>query len=100
MRVFRSAAGGIGLKRFAAAVSLVAVFFLPLHFHSLASPSKVAKECACLQGTRAKLAPIVSPAIHAPIISAQPVLVRTSTPVSVAWARTVCVRAPPVALSV
>jgi hypothetical protein len=100
MRVLGSAIGGTALKRLAAVLSLIAVFFLPLHFHSLAAPAKIAKECACAQGTRTKLAPVAPPPAHAPIISARLIIVRTSTPVSVEWPSFVSVRAPPATLSV
>jgi len=100
MWVVCSATGGTGLKRLAAVVSLIAVFFLPLHFHSLTAPAKIVKECACAQGTRTKLAPIAPPPTHVPIISARPIIVRTSTPRSVEWPSFVSVRAPPATLSV
>jgi len=42
------------------ALALVFVFFLPLHFH-FSIASQVSRECSCLQGTRAQLAPTASP---------------------------------------
>lgn len=42
------------------ALALVFVFFLPLHFH-FSITSQVTKDCSCLQGTRAQLAPTASP---------------------------------------
>jgi hypothetical protein len=41
-------------------LALVFVFFLPLHFH-FSIASQVSRECSCLQGTRAQLAPTASP---------------------------------------
>ena len=64
MRLSRPTAGGAKAKRLAAVVSLLAIFLLPLHFHSLTASVKVAKECACMQGahTKAGLAP-ASPSV-------------------------------------
>ena len=46
-------------RQIISALALVFVFFLPLHFH-FSIVSKVTKECSCLQGTRAQLAPAAS----------------------------------------
>ena len=43
------------LRRLISAAVLLFVFFLPLHFHATAT-AQVAKECACIQGTRIQLA--------------------------------------------
>jgi hypothetical protein len=61
--------GATEIKHLAALVSLVAVFCLPLHFHSATASAKVAKECACVQGTRTVVAlapppPTVIPSIE------------------------------------
>lgn len=39
-------------RRLAAAVLLLAVFFLPLHFHPAISSAQVSKECSCYHGGR------------------------------------------------
>jgi hypothetical protein len=99
MRVWRCRIGATELKRLAALVSLLGVFFLPLHFHSLTAPAKLAKECACIQGTRTQLALIAPPLAHAALVASQPIIVRTSIPVSFEWPRRLSVRGPPPTLS-
>jgi hypothetical protein len=73
MQVFRSPADRTGFKRLAALVALVAVFFLPLHFHSLTAPAKVAKECACVQGTRTVMGLAPAPPSVIPVFAFQPI---------------------------
>jgi hypothetical protein len=73
MRVLRSPGGATEIKRLAAIVSLVAVFFLPLHFHSLTAPPKVTKECACFQGTRTVVGLAPAPPSSVPVFTFQPV---------------------------
>jgi len=85
-------------RRIISAALLLFVFFLPLHFH-FPSGAKVAKDCACVQGTRTQLALIASSAACAPIIAIQPVFAATNGLVSVEWPRRQCVRGPPSALS-
>ena len=50
----------LGSRQVISALALVFVFFLPLHFH-FSIVSQVTKDCSCLQGTRAQLAPTASP---------------------------------------
>lgn len=71
MRIFRSAVGGANAKRLAAVVSLLAVFFLPFHFHSLTATAKVAKECACQHGTRLNASPVPAPPSVIPVFDFQ-----------------------------
>jgi hypothetical protein len=71
MRVFGSTAG-TEIKRLSALVLLAAIFFLPLHFHSLTAPAKVAKECACLQGTRTVVNLAPPPPTVIPVLEFQP----------------------------
>ena len=99
MRLSRSMAGLANAKRLAALVSLLAVFFLPLHFHSLTVTTKLAKECACLQGSRTQLAPSAPPA-YVPIISVQPVVVQTNSSRSFECIKLQFARGPPAPLSV
>ena len=84
--------------RLVSAALLLFVFFLPLHFH-FPSGAKVAKECACVQGTRTQLALVASSTACAPIIAIQPVFAAIKRLVSVEWPRRQCVRGPPSALS-
>ena len=50
---------GNGSQHLIAAFLLLAVFFLPLHFHSFTPAAQVSKECSCYHGgrTQAGLAP-------------------------------------------
>jgi hypothetical protein len=95
MRVLRFPMGGTELKRLAALVSLLGVFFLPLHFHSLTAPAKLAKECACVQGTRtvASLAPAPSPLN--PVFEFQPIALAAGEKCERISVSTTCIRAPP-----
>jgi hypothetical protein len=47
-------------RQVVSALVLVFVFFLAFHFHS-SSASQVTRECACLHGIRAQLAPTATP---------------------------------------
>ena len=71
MRLSRSMARLANAKRLAALVSLLAVFFLPLHFHSLTATAKVAKECACQHGTRPEAGPATAPPTVIPVFDFQ-----------------------------
>jgi hypothetical protein len=52
---------------------LLAVFFLPLHVHSISAPAKVAKECTCLHGKRTDaVSAIVLPSCT-PVLAAEPI---------------------------
>jgi hypothetical protein len=67
MRVLRLAGAG-EIKRLAAVIPLLAVFFLPLHFHSPVATGQIEKECSCLHGTRTladfvPVAPIEQPVL-------------------------------------
>jgi hypothetical protein len=89
----------VASKRVISVAVLLFVFFLPLHLH-FNSSAKVTQECACVQGARTQLAPILSLATCAPIITARPVVVECSVPRSVEWLGLQCVRAPPASPSV
>lgn len=88
-------------SRWLSAVSaglLFFVFFLPLHVHP-AGGAPLAKDCACVNGQRAKLAaPAVAAVVVPPLQSFVPVVVQSDV-----WASeclTACsVRAPPVLLA-
>jgi hypothetical protein len=70
--MFPSPEGTGGMKRLAALLALVAVFCLPLHFHSLAAPAQVVKECACVHGMRTLLGPISAAPMIAPVNEVHP----------------------------
>jgi len=61
------------LRRFVSAGILLFVFFLPLHFHSVAATAQVAKECSCLHGSRTESGLSPAPAVCAPLLTAQPI---------------------------
>jgi hypothetical protein len=60
-------------NRLMAALLLLAVFSLPLHYHAFTSTAQLSKECSCYQGARSQtgLAPELSdytPVFHASLI--------------------------------
>jgi hypothetical protein len=61
------------LWRFVSAGILLFVFFLPLHFHSVAAKAQVAKECSCVHGTRTVAGLAVAPVSWIPVLTAQTV---------------------------
>ena len=61
------------LRRFVSAGILLFVFFLPLHFHSVAATAQVAKECSCLHGIRTQAGLSPAPAGWTPVLTAEPV---------------------------
>jgi hypothetical protein len=61
------------LRRFVGAGMLLFVFFLPLHFHPVAAPVQVAKECSCVHGSRTDAGLAAAPAVWIPVLPAQPV---------------------------
>ena len=57
-------------QRWVGVFLVLAVFFLPLHFHlASAMASQVTKECGCLQGNRTQLSPTAAPAASAPVMA-------------------------------
>lgn len=42
-------------RRLAAVVLLLAVFFLPLHFHFFTLTAQLSKECSCVHGNRTQI---------------------------------------------
>jgi hypothetical protein len=61
------------LRRLIGAGMLLFVFFLPLHFHSVAVKAQVTKECSCVHGTRTEAGLAVAPAVWIPVLPAQAV---------------------------
>jgi hypothetical protein len=55
MRLSLSTAGAAKGKRVAALISLLAIFFLPLHSHANLGTAQVSKECACVHGSRSEM---------------------------------------------
>jgi hypothetical protein len=54
---------------------LLAVFFLPLHFHAVsAAAPQVTKECACLHGSRAQAGLTSAPSYCVPLLAANEVV--------------------------
>ena len=45
-----------GPKELVSLLLFIAVFFLPFHFHAIAAPVHVAKECSCIHGSRTEMA--------------------------------------------
>lgn len=78
---------------------LLFVFFLPLHVHFSVTP-QIAKECACVQGTRNQGAPVERPVLLAPVLAAMPITVVTPVLPVHHQIRLEQVRGPPSALSV
>jgi hypothetical protein len=48
---------------------LIAVFFLPLHFHAISAASQVAKECNCLHGSRTQAGLASAPSASIPLLT-------------------------------
>jgi hypothetical protein len=61
------------LRRFVSAGILLFVFFLPLHFHSVAAKAQVTKECSCVHGTRTEAGLAVAPFNWIPVLAAETV---------------------------
>jgi len=64
-------------RRWIGAIVFLALFFLPLHFHSSVA-AQVSKECSCVRGTRTQLAlnadvPLVAPAPRIEVLVVAPV---------------------------
>jgi hypothetical protein len=61
------------LRRFVSAGILLFVFFLPLHFHSVAAKAQVTKECSCVHGTRTEAGLAATPFNWIPVLAAETV---------------------------
>lgn len=96
MRVFRWPTSAVEVKRLAALVLVVCVFFLPLHFHSVTGSPKVAKECACLQGSRTQAHLAQAPVLLTPPIEFQPIAFAADEAYESLSIPVVFARAPPV----
>ena len=87
------------LHRWLSAGVLLFVIFLPLHVHFSVAP-QVAKECACVQGTRIQGKPAERPLLLKPVLVAMPVVVIAIALPTHHQIRLEQVRGPPLALSV
>jgi len=88
------------LRRFIGAGILLFVFFLPLHFHPVATTVQAAKECTCVHGTRAQLAPAPDLATYAPILRATLLIAQNVLFRADEWTHLQKVRGPPPSFSV
>ena len=82
-------------RRLAAVVLLLAVFFLPLHFHSLTLAAQVTKECSCYQGGRTQVG--LAPASVDWTPAFQPTFIVVYEPQILSWLSIAAhtIRAPP-----
>lgn len=80
-------------------VLLVALFFLPLHFHPVTTTAQVAKECSCFQGSRSEASPAAQPEDCLPALAAQPVFAESHHWIASLHGITRHSRAPPVTAS-
>lgn len=87
------------MRRLSAAVLLLALFFLPLHFHSPTLTPTVSKECSCVHGSRAQLGLAAAPSEWAPLFEPSPLVV--NEPLFFGWLsiESVSIRAPPSIIS-
>ncbi len=89
-----------GGRRLIGAILLAFLVFLPLHYHAFTPTAQVAKECACVHGTRTQLLlyadlPIVAPVFLAIVLTARYVFTWTGD-----WSKQIKVRGPPLAPSI
>jgi hypothetical protein len=87
------------LSRVVSVALLLFVFLLPLHFH-FSFAAQVTKECSCIHGTRAQLAPPSESATAAqmPLVAVLAAIREFSRPGD--WTALPNVRGPPVILSI
>ena len=55
-------------RRLVSFLLFLTVFFLPLHFHSIAATAHVAKECCCIHGKRTEMGPAPAEVDSTPLI--------------------------------
>jgi hypothetical protein len=68
---------------------------LPLHFHPVAATAQAAKECTCVHGMRAQLAPAPDIAECSPILTTTLLIARNVLIWTGEWTRLQKVRGPP-----
>jgi hypothetical protein len=98
--VSSSLADQSSFRRLIGAILLAFFVFLPLHYHAFNSTSQLAKECACVHGTRAQLglhadSPTVTPIFLATVFAAVYVFSWAGT-----WSKLRNARGPPATLSI
>jgi len=85
-------------SRLIGAALLLFVFFLPLHLH-FSGKAHVTKECSCLHGTRAQLAPPASIAVAVPVFQTSFPITEETFGWAAEWFKSGNPRAPPSARS-
>ena len=73
MIAFSSTGSAPGHLRVISLLLFLTVFFLPLHFHSVAAKAQVTKECSCVHGTRTEAGLAVAPFNWIPVLAAETV---------------------------
>jgi hypothetical protein len=76
MSSFLSAKEGKGSRHLIASVLLLAIFFLPLHFHPFTLAAQVSKDCSCYHGGRTQIGLAPGPLDWAPTYQASFIIVR------------------------
>ncbi|HWO42630.1 MAG TPA: hypothetical protein VNO43_12590 [Candidatus Eisenbacteria bacterium] len=84
-----------GTQRTLSLILLLAVFFLPLHFHALTVASQVNKECSCLSGSRTQPGLAIEPARWLPLFDAYAIAPEVQVWPEIAVGRARHIRAPP-----
>lgn len=82
-------------RRCIGVVLFLTVFFLPLHFHAVATTSQVTKECSCLHGNRTQMGAAATPSDCVAVFTAQPLVMVRHKEVSQRLAIRQSSRAPP-----
>jgi len=85
----------LGVRRLIGAGLLLAVFFLPLHFHFVTPTLQLTKECSCVYGTRTQTAPVAAAVHWAPTFQATFIVVNDSQAFGSISVRSYAIRAPP-----
>jgi hypothetical protein len=84
-----------GIRRFIGAGLLLAVFFLPLHFHFVTATLQLTKECSCVYGTRTQTGPIAAAVHWIPTFPSTFVIVHEPQAFGSIAVRSYAIRAPP-----
>lgn len=78
---------------------LLAIFFLPLHFHSFTLAAQLSKECACHHGDRTQVGLAPTPADWTPTLHASFIVPCEPQVFGWFWVDSHAIRAPPFAAS-
>jgi hypothetical protein len=82
-------------RRWVGLLLFLTVFFLPLHFHVIATASQLTKECSCLHGNRMQMAAAAAPSNLVAIFAAQPVVMMRLQVIGHGFTVRSSTRAPP-----